>query len=436
MPHLLIASFCKIQKVVFNILKTPIAKDASIYTIINILEKGIPFLILPIISRYISKEDMGLWMLFQSVYLVLLPLMSLNLNSTILINYYQLNVDDLKSYLKQIYFYSTVLFAFSLLMTFSFGSYWADVVGFSKGWQLLFCFTIYFEQLFSLYANLLRMNKQSVNYGKLIVSYSLFQNILSLLLVLFTDLGWKGLIYGKSVSLFVFFWICIYRLREQKLLGFSYQINKVVLKDVCRISLPTSIHQIGAWAGNSINRLIVNFLIGKAATGSYGIAATFSVIVGVIQDALNKAYVPFLYETLVDFGNDSAKSKLRKVGVLYYILIILLSALFAVTGYFSIGFIFGESYVESRGIVIPLVFAMAFNGMYKIHANYIFFSKQVIKITTVTLVTGVLNCVLSWFMIKYYSIWGAAYAFLIVNIITYVWVFIIANKMYPIFGNH
>lgn len=422
----------RVKDIFRRICKIPLVKDASTYTIINILEKGIPFLILPIISRIINQEEMGVWMLFQSIYLVLLPLLSFNLNQTVLINYYQLSELELKNYLKQLYFYGSVLFVCSLLLVGLFGDLWADFIGFSKYWQILFCVTVFFEQIFTLYVNLLRMEKHPVSYGKLIISYTLFQNVLSLFLVMALNLGWMGLIYGKMFSLLVFFYICIVCLKKKSLLGFSFHVDEFVLKDVWKISFPSMLHQLGTWAANSANRLLINFIIGKAATGSYGIAASFSLIVGVLQDALNKAYVPFLYEILPSYQDKASKARLVNIGKLYYVIIILLSIFFASVGYFSIGMLFGPDYANIRSLVIPLVLAVTFSGLYKIHVNYIFFSKKVIKITIVTFTTGALNCLLSWFMIKEYGVYGAAYSFLIVNIITYIWIFGIANKMYPL----
>ena len=61
----------------YKISKSRLAKDSFSYTIYNIIEKAIPFLILPIITRTLSKEDVGLYILFQALIEVLIPIMTL-----------------------------------------------------------------------------------------------------------------------------------------------------------------------------------------------------------------------------------------------------------------------------------------------------------------------------------------------------------------------
>ena len=45
--------------------RSKLLRDTASYSIINILDKAIPFLIMPIISRVLTKEDMGYYSLYQ-----------------------------------------------------------------------------------------------------------------------------------------------------------------------------------------------------------------------------------------------------------------------------------------------------------------------------------------------------------------------------------
>src|SRR5690606_39234661 len=64
----------------------------------NVLDKLIPFLVLPIISRILSVEEMGYYILFQAVYNFILPIITLNSDSSIMLNHYHLEKDKFKVY--------------------------------------------------------------------------------------------------------------------------------------------------------------------------------------------------------------------------------------------------------------------------------------------------------------------------------------------------
>jgi O-antigen/teichoic acid export membrane protein len=74
-----------------QILKAKLFQHTVIYTGINIFDKTIPFLIIPILTRLISKEEIGLYTLYQTLFQILIPILTLSIDNTIIINYYKQN---------------------------------------------------------------------------------------------------------------------------------------------------------------------------------------------------------------------------------------------------------------------------------------------------------------------------------------------------------
>ena len=93
---------------------------------------------------------------------------------------------------------------------------------------------------------------------------------------------------------------------------------------------------------------------------------------------------------------------------LYYIGILLFSVVVSVAGYYLVGIIFGEAYNDTRNVIAPLVFAAAFNGMYKMHTNYVFFTKKTYIIMSITLTMGLINIIIVYYLVKSFGIVGAA----------------------------
>jgi len=207
-----------------------------------------------------------------------------------------------------------------------------------------------------------------------------------------------------------------------KYVSFSY------LKDAFNIGYPLTLHRLGLWGANMGNRIIINDTLGKKATASFGIASTFNMIITFINDSFNNAYVPFLFEELSK--RIPNKEKLVKITYYYYAGINILALIFSIVGYLTVGAIFGDEYSEVAPYIYPLVFAGAFNGMYKMHINYLFFTKNTFDITKVTLFSGILNLIICYIFVKKFGISGAAWSMLITQMLTYIGAFYFSNKKY------
>ena len=72
-------------------------KSFSIYTITGLLTAGIPFFILPVLTRYLSPYDYGQLSLFSTYVLILIPLISLGSTELIGIDFFQVKTRLLKN---------------------------------------------------------------------------------------------------------------------------------------------------------------------------------------------------------------------------------------------------------------------------------------------------------------------------------------------------
>ena len=76
-----------------RILSSSLIRNGSVYTISTIIEKAIPFLLLPIITRYLSAEEYGIYAMFTVLIGLYVPLSSLMTQSAIFRSFYENKVD-------------------------------------------------------------------------------------------------------------------------------------------------------------------------------------------------------------------------------------------------------------------------------------------------------------------------------------------------------
>lgn len=403
-------------------------KDSVYYTLLNVLEKAIPFIILPIVTRLFTKEEVGYYILYQAIIEILIPLMTLNIGAAVLLNYYKVDENNFKKYI----FNSFILFFFFFIISFSFiyllSDQISDLINFPAKWLIIVSFITLPRFITQLRQNLWRVKFKIKNYGYYTIGISLFKNGIGLILVFYFTLGWEGLILGHLIGYLIFALIGIYTFFKEKLI--SINIVPSFFKDAFFVGYPLALHQLGLWLGNAANRVIIAGILGTAATGSYGIGATFAMLITVVEDAFTKAFVPHLFEKLKKIQLHE-KSEIVRLSVYVYIFLLVITAIFYIVGYFGVGFIFGHEYIATREFMLPLMLAALMKGLYKLHVNYIMFTKITMKVTQITLTTGLLNIFLAYILTLRYGIIGAAYSLLLVNGLQYLFSFYVANKLIP-----
>ncbi len=90
----------------------------------------------------------------------------------------------------------------------------------------------------------------------------------------------------------------------------------------------------------------------------------------------------------------------------------------------------GKTFNESSIYVMWVALGYAFNGMYLMVVNYIFYSQRTKSLAAVTFMTAILNVILNYFLIKKFGAIGAAQATTIVFAIKFIVVFILSAKVH------
>lgn len=403
-------------------------KQAGAYTAFNLLEKIIPFLILPIIARYLNKEALGYYIVYQAIIAFILPILSLNADAAVLVNYFKLDKKEFAKYFfNSFYIIGITLIIFSIIFTI-FPNFLATYLEFPPEWLIALIFIALCTLFVRLIQHLWQIEKQPAKYGKFSISLMLLKDGLMLAFVLFTDLQFDGIVLSQIITYGIFFAITLLILHKRGLLIRSY--HKDYIKDSIKVGLPLTFHQIFAWLGNQANRLIINIMVGTAATASFGVGSIYGSIVTVFQNSFNKAYVPHLFDKLKELS-DARKANLVKITYYYNLGLLLFALIVGVVGYYFNEIFFSSGYTDSKQFIIYLALGSGFNGLYKMHVNYIFFTKDTKFVMYVTLVAGLANLGLCYLLISLFGVIGAAQAYLISQIISYILAWYFGNKLIP-----
>ena len=398
------------------------------YTGFQAINKAVPFLILPILTRYFTKEEVGFYTLYQALILIVFPLLTISLQTAVAVNYFRLKKIRFIRYFSNVVFVTFFTCLSGILLCLLIGPFIADRINFPFIWLLITILTIFPQFLLQLRLTLSRNQGRIVHFGVYAIVNTLLTNGLGLLLVFFSPLSWKGIVLGIFIGGIIISVFCIVSFYKEHLIVYKKSIG--FIKDAIKIGLPASFHQIGSWFSNTFNRVIINILLGTAATGSYGVGSIYGMIITFIQDSFNLAYTPYLFNMLKN-NDSSTQFKLVKMSFIFYISIFVIAFFIFLCGMFFTGTIFGDNYVDTKQFILPLILASVVNGFYKIHVNYLFYYKKTLSIAKITFALGLLNIPLAYIFVKYWGLLGAAYSVLFIQFFSYLFILIKANQVYP-----
>lgn len=384
-------------------------KNISGFAFFNVLNSAIPFLLLPILTAYLSPEHYGVVDIFYNTTLILTPFIGFSIVKSVGRFYFEkIVMSKFVSTVLVILLSSGLLItAFSLVFDIVFQDYLMNYDIPPYVIFLAFLYTL-FTQISEVLLILWRVSYKVTQFGVFRISKTALDLGLSIFLIVSLGWGWEGRIYPQVISGFIFAVIALYMLYKLGYLN-SLKVDKNYKKQALSYSVPLIFHTFGGYVINFSDRFFILVMLGMSDVGVYSVAYQIGMVMSLIQNSFNQAWVPFFYEKLNE-NTESARMKIVQITYIYTIFLIVIS----IAIYFMIPFIYtyfiDESYVEGSSIVFWVLFGFMFNGVYKMMVNFLFYDKRTVLIAILSLGSAALNIVLNYFLIKANGITGAAQA--------------------------
>ncbi|RKN82767.1 lipopolysaccharide biosynthesis protein [Ulvibacterium marinum] len=394
-----------------------ILQNSSIYSLLALLQKGINFLMVPILTIYLTPFDYGIVAVVTAISAFLSILYTLSLNGSANRFYYEYKDD--KEKIKR--FFGTIitfviLISISLSVILGVGHQYLldpflDNVTFFP-YMLLGMVSVLFNPIFAIYQTILQAKQRGKEYGKNNLFFFLTNLTFILIGVVVLRLGAKGVIGALSLTNIIFCALTVVRYRNE----FSFGVDKFFLKQALNYSLPLVPHSLSGVATAIIDRLFINHLLSTSITGIYTLGSTFGGIIFLISSGVNQAFVPW-FNGLVKMNNHEKIPRVAELLVLCYCLVALGISFF---GKEVIAWVTPEEYHDAW-LVLPFIsFAFVYHGVYYFFSAPLFYNiekngSRVLPLFTIS--AAILNMILNYFLIIKYGMVGASGATLITKLI-------------------
>lgn len=397
------------------------------YTGFQAINKLVPFFLLPLFTRVLSKEELGYYTLYQTLIVIVFPLLTLGMQNAVSVNYFRLNERRFRRYISNVLYAVLLVVLIFVIVYFFVGKYISHIIQFPTIWLFVTILIVYPQFIVQLRLVLYRNQNKIKNFGMIAISNTLLTNLLGLAFIFVFHLSWKGMILGVLIGEIIVAFFSFISFYKEGLLVYQKSIRYI--KDAIKVGLPVTFHQVGSWLSNAFNRILINSLLGIAATGTYGVGAVYGMIMTFVQDSFNIAYVPYLFSNLKN-KNESTELRIVKISLFFYITYFFAAIAISAFGLCFTSMIFGSTYADTTTFIVPLIFASAINGFYKIHVNFLFYYKKTFSIAKITFCLGLINIPLAYFFIKSWGLLGAAYSLMIVQFFSYLLILRESNALY------
>lgn len=403
--------------------------NAGIYLGANILNAGIPFLLMPVLTRVLSPADYGTIAMFAIVLSILGAFTGLSVHGAVSVRYFQLDKVKLAEYIGACVGILVASTSSVLLIVFVLGSILVEATGIPLDWLLIGVVLSGFQFLGNIRLALWQASGSALAYGKFQVGQSLMNASLSLLMILVLGMAWEGRLVGQGVAIVLFGFLAIYWLRRDEFLKLPL-VWKETLYDALHFGVPLIPHVLGGLLIVAVDRFVIVRMLDLAHAGIYMVALQVGQVVGLLTESFNKAYAPWLMSKLSQ-PSDAMRRKIVKGTYAYFVSVPILASIVGLTAPWFMPLIVGAKFQESAILVIYIAVGFAFGGCYFMVTNYVFFKSKTKQLAAVTFLSGVINIPLMIYLVGENGVVGAAQAFMLTQLLSFLGTWVLAQRVHP-----
>lgn len=404
--------------------------NSAVYLLSNIARAAIPFALLPVLTRFLSPTEYGQVAMFQILVSALAAVTGVSVQGAANRKYYDADVPqhELAQYIgacMQILLVTTLVsLAFVSICRQQLGAW----LGLEPSWILWAVVVSAAAFVVSLRLGQWQVRGNAIKYGVLQASQSASEMLLSVLLVVVLLGGAAGRIEAQIWVVPMFAVLALFLLAKDRLLTLSWRPD--YLREALHFGVPLIPHVAGLFLLSAADRLVINDRLGLADAGIYMVALQLSMVMAIVADAINKAYVPWLFEHLArDHSQDKRQIVRWTYG--YFVAALVAAGIAFLVGPYTVALLAGDEYRGAGRLVGWLALGQAFGGMYLMVTNYVFYSKRTGLLALATIISGLLNLVLLVVLVRHYGLIGAAWAFAIAMAFRFILTWLVAHKRHP-----
>ena len=388
---------------------TKLVKNSIIYTIGIILPQAVGFLLLPIITRYLTPGDYGIVSSVGVLGTILAIFLTLAVDHSIYRLYYDYGSEEKKrDFLGTISISLFITSTIGVFILFVFRDYVALVfksIPFFPYYVYIILAT-YFSIFLIIPKIYYMVIEEATKFFLLSVGLTFLNIALILWFVVGLERGAEGYLGARVVADLLFVPLSLFILK--KIVNFKFDLQ--MLKNGLSFSLPIIPTLLSAWILNLSDRIFIERYFTLQDVGIYSLGYQIALVATVIGGGIHTAYFPFFFKLANSNDQENSKKTLYHTNTIY-ILIILLTVFFV--SFFSkeiVTIMIAHEYLEAYKIIPLIAIGYLFAQTQGILNLYIQQEKKTKAFMYIMLGAAGINVILNFLLVPRYGAYGAAYA--------------------------
>ncbi|MFZ6755171.1 lipopolysaccharide biosynthesis protein [Undibacterium sp. Dicai25W] len=380
-------------------------RSGAVYGLANVMAAGVPFMLLPVLTRALSPTEYGEVVSFFMLVSVATAMAGLSLHGAVGVRWLDSSKGDPRGYTRT----AMLLVIFTTILTTGLAALLGPVVGINLsaatcGMAAVLAGCMALQGMrFAVWQSC----NQALPAAALQVVSAVLGVAFSLAAVLLFGWGSIGRIGGAVVAGLAIAGFSVLSL--SRLVG-SSKPSYVSAAALLRFGVPLIPHAMAGALLGSLDRFAVSAQLGTETLGVYGAASQLGLVINVLADAVTKAFTPQMYRML---ARNTARDRLRVVALSYLsvpawlLMALALWAMLLVGG----GVLLGAKYLAAIDLTIWFLLGGALTGAYLNVAGLFFFTSKTEWISVATLTACGITAVLAPWAVANYGVLGAALSY-------------------------
>lgn len=405
--------------------------DTITYGIFTIIGRFLSFLLYPLYTNFIPKNEIGEIANIFSIIAFINIIYTFGMESAFF-RYYK--EKDSKIVYTHSFITITIisgLISFLLLLNTVDLSLLLTGGNISIETMALACLVPFFDSLLVIPYAQLRMERKAFRFASTRFITVLIAVLLNLLFVAYLKYGTYGIFLAQLISSIVGLLILLPNIIK----NIKFKFDKDLFHSMLRFGLPTIPASLSAIALQVADKPIMRALAGAEQLGLYAVNYKLGIIMMLLVSVFEYAWKPFY---LSNYKNKDSNELFARILTYFTIIsaILFLTISLFLNYIVQIPFIGGKlinpAYWQGLSIVPIILAGYYFNGVFNNFAAGIHIAKKTEYLPIAVGIAGIANIALNFILIPIFGIWGAAWATFFAYLLSAAIIYYFSNKYYPI----
>lgn len=408
-----------------------ILKHSSIYFVANLLNRVIGFLMIPIYTRFLTPADYGILELITITLNLTSIVLAVGITEAVARFYFDYSDKEGKNAV-----ISTGLIGFIGIAGISFiifaplSSSISRLVLGDSAYTSFFLIAIgymAFDLILQVVFAYLRVAQKSVKLTLFSVLRLLVAVSLNIYFVVFAGIGVKGILLSTLITNFLLLAFLI----PNTFRSVGFNLNFGLLKRMARFGAPLILSSVSHQIVTASDRYFIKTFATLADTGLYSLGYKLgALVITFVATPFDMIWTPRRFQ---NFGKEGYEQIFSRIFTYFIFAIAFVGLYISILMKDILRFMVAEPFWDAYKVVPIITLTYVLYGFYY-HFNIgILMKKKTRLYAGINIATGVLNLILNYFLIRAYSIWGAAFATLICYMFKPAITYYFSNRIYRIY---